>query len=275
MTIQSSTLQEPQVIGIGAAPNDGTGDPIRVAMEKVNTNFSYIDTQFRRVLDAFSFVPKEITSFYVGGNQTLYEKGFVPDSFTLYWSYEGMTRNDISGLNEVRLEYIDASGGLVFSQTAGLKDTFSFTVDNTDERINGTGRFVLTIDEDSPENINYRHQAEIKITFLPKIYWGSSLSNDLPAADIIRLFGGEPLQNDLSTEKSREIMYRSVDGEYIYYVFPAELGTLTYARVNGILFTAYNVSTLDIVNTYGHQQEYLVYRFDYPQFGTNILVEWS
>lgn len=29
-----------QVINVGAAPNDGTGDPLRTAYQKCNTNFS-------------------------------------------------------------------------------------------------------------------------------------------------------------------------------------------------------------------------------------------
>jgi hypothetical protein len=35
-----------QEINIGTSANDGTGDPLRTAMEKVNDNFALLDTVF-------------------------------------------------------------------------------------------------------------------------------------------------------------------------------------------------------------------------------------
>ena len=35
-----------QTINIGASANDGTGDPLRTAMDKVNDNFAVLDTVF-------------------------------------------------------------------------------------------------------------------------------------------------------------------------------------------------------------------------------------
>jgi hypothetical protein len=35
-----------QTINIGVSPNDGSGDPLRTAMDKVNDNFALLDTVF-------------------------------------------------------------------------------------------------------------------------------------------------------------------------------------------------------------------------------------
>lgn len=36
-----------EVINVGTAPNDGTGDPIRTAYQKCNTNFSELYSRFQ------------------------------------------------------------------------------------------------------------------------------------------------------------------------------------------------------------------------------------
>jgi len=36
-----------QVINVGLSPNDGTGDSIRAAYQKCNTNFSLLNSRFR------------------------------------------------------------------------------------------------------------------------------------------------------------------------------------------------------------------------------------
>ena len=43
-----------QIIGIGASANDGTGDPLRTAFDKVNDNFTeaYSFTGWGRYLDS-------------------------------------------------------------------------------------------------------------------------------------------------------------------------------------------------------------------------------
>jgi hypothetical protein len=35
-----------QTINIGASANDGSGDPLRTAMDKINDNFAVLDTVF-------------------------------------------------------------------------------------------------------------------------------------------------------------------------------------------------------------------------------------
>lgn len=44
-----------EIINIGAAPNDGEGDPLRVAFEKINNNFSNLFQTFVNSTVAYSF----------------------------------------------------------------------------------------------------------------------------------------------------------------------------------------------------------------------------
>ena len=45
-----------QTINIGTSPNDGTGDPIRTAMDKIKDNFDELyDGKFPNNLNAVSF----------------------------------------------------------------------------------------------------------------------------------------------------------------------------------------------------------------------------
>jgi hypothetical protein len=41
-----------EVINVGAVPNDGTGDPIRTAYQKCNTNFAEIFSRFQQNVPA-------------------------------------------------------------------------------------------------------------------------------------------------------------------------------------------------------------------------------
>ena len=59
-----------QTINTGTSPNDGTGDPIRTAMDKINDNFDELyDGKFPNNLNAVSFT---IGSNVVTGNSTIF-----------------------------------------------------------------------------------------------------------------------------------------------------------------------------------------------------------
>ena len=44
-----------QVINVGASPDDGTGDPIRTAYQKCNTNFGELFTRFQTTVPSDAF----------------------------------------------------------------------------------------------------------------------------------------------------------------------------------------------------------------------------
>jgi len=53
--MSTTPLYNQQVINIGAQPNDGVGDPLRVAFEKVNNNFSNLFATFVNSTIAYTF----------------------------------------------------------------------------------------------------------------------------------------------------------------------------------------------------------------------------
>lgn len=65
-----------EVINIGALPNDGTGDPLRVAFGKINNNFAN--------LSATAFVTANVTTVSGANNQVIFEtpvSGFTQGLF--------------------------------------------------------------------------------------------------------------------------------------------------------------------------------------------------
>jgi hypothetical protein len=53
--MSTTPLYTQQVINIGANPNDGTGDPLRIAFEKINNNFANLFQTFVNSTVAYTF----------------------------------------------------------------------------------------------------------------------------------------------------------------------------------------------------------------------------
>lgn len=77
-----------QLINIGALPNDGSGDPLRIAFRKINDNFSQLfDTNY-----------STLTSYTIGGtpNQVIFEApvtAFIQGKFQINSSDESTLRS--------------------------------------------------------------------------------------------------------------------------------------------------------------------------------------
>ena len=55
-----------EIIDVGTDPNDGTGDPLRTAFQKVNNNFAYIQTASSNLIEAVTLddTPNQIIFEY-------------------------------------------------------------------------------------------------------------------------------------------------------------------------------------------------------------------
>lgn len=53
--MSTTPLYNQEIINIGANPNDGTGDPLRVAFDKINNNFSNLFQTFLNSTVAYTF----------------------------------------------------------------------------------------------------------------------------------------------------------------------------------------------------------------------------
>lgn len=106
------------------------------------------------------------------------------------------------------------------------------------------------------------------VTFLNKIYYGTSANNSLNNSQVLGL-----VSNVLSSTKNRTI---TVDGggNYIYYCYPASMGDATFT-INGLVSTAWTKTVTNVTNSLGDVTLYNIYKSDTVQNGTNINIAIS
>lgn len=89
-------------IGIGNEPNDGTGDPLRSAFDKTNTNFTSL-------YSVAIFLSSIVNSkFYAGENPISIPEGF--ECVGVYALVQGLwvpKEFNIVGENEIRITFIE------------------------------------------------------------------------------------------------------------------------------------------------------------------------
>lgn len=89
-------------------------------------------------------------------------------------------------------------------------------------------------------------------------YFGASASNTIN--DAIFLLAGTSKEVASSKAKSNFNVPISSGAKYIFYAYPASLGTLTSITVEGFgSFDAFSVFTQDVTNASGHVQSYKIY----------------
>jgi hypothetical protein len=89
-------------------------------------------------------------------------------------------------------------------------------------------------------------------------YFGASASNTIN--DAILLLAGTSKEVASSKAKSNFNVPISGGAKYIFYAYPASLGTLTSITVEGFgSFDAFSVFTQDVTNASGHVQSYKIY----------------
>ena len=140
-----------QNIGIGTVANDGTGDSIRVAMDKVNDNFiETYQTSMQRKLallgsDAKAFpvlvgIGAELQSFVLIDGRASYSAFYLPEAYTLAGlklvfvgqgdytedNFNGIALYTLAGttLTQVAISANDAN---YFKTVAGVVSTIPFT----------------------------------------------------------------------------------------------------------------------------------------------------
>lgn len=103
--------------------------------------------------------------------------------------------------------------------------------------------------------------ASASVTFYHRKYWGASASADV---DITKL------SSELSNAKGKTITYDCSGGKYFYYAYPTSLGKASF-NIGG-LAVGIEPTTTKIVNDYGKEIEYYVYRSADLQTGSAIKV---
>lgn len=110
-------------------------------------------------------------------------------------------------------------------------------------------------------------ESSTTVAFNNKRYWGVSSLESLADADVIAL------SNEFSTTR---VQTKTVNGggKYIYFAYPASFGAATFT-VNGLLSTAWTLTTRSFTNASGHSESYNIYRSNTVQNGTGIVISIS
>ena len=103
--------------------------------------------------------------------------------------------------------------------------------------------------------------ASASVTFYHRKYWGASADANV---------GITTLSSELSNAKGKTITYDCSGGKYFYYAYPTSLGKASF-NIGG-LAVGIEPTTTKIVNTYGKEIEYYVYRSAEKQTGSAIKV---
>lgn len=106
--------------------------------------------------------------------------------------------------------------------------------------------------------------ASAGVSFENKRFWGVS-TDSTPTGSTLN-----SLSEELSTNRNQN---RSINasGQYIYFGWPSSFGTPTFT-VNGLLNTAWILTTISYTNDQGYTSSYDCYRSTYLQTGTGINV---
>lgn len=110
-------------------------------------------------------------------------------------------------------------------------------------------------------------KATVTITGTPSAvarYWGASVLTSLAESDILAL------SSDLASNYDKSVVYDCTGGKYPYFCFPETFGTPAAVTVNGLPFTAFDVSVVSVGGA-----NYNVLRFSTIQFGSSISTVWG
>lgn len=108
--------------------------------------------------------------------------------------------------------------------------------------------------------------ATTKISFAQKRYWGV-LATDSPTDAELR-----GLTAEFATTRTQTRIFNPAN-QYIYFAWPASLGEAVSFKFNGLISTAWLLTTRSFTNAVGGQSTYHIYRSEYRQNGANISIE--
>ncbi len=229
--------QELQVITEGLPGPPGPPGETNVESISYTTAADPLVLTVKDALDKLLYVPPVITGF--SNSVGTVEKGQTLDAVTLSWSTNKSLTLTLDGAPVV-------GSPLALSGLALTADK-TWTLSGTD------GKNTVT--------------RTTSVSFRQKRYWGTSPLETLDSAGILALL------KEFSTSR---VQARTFDGQgqFLYFAYPASWGNASF-KVNGLVNSAWIVSTVPFTNASGWTEDYLVYRSQYLQNGSGIQVEVS
>lgn len=237
------TNAEWKVLTTGSSgPSEGGGGSGGTAEDITYSNTGYPTlTNVQEALDRILYVAPSINSFTI--NPSVVEKGSTVTKVTLSWN---LNKNVISQ---------------TINQGVGAIDIANRSVVLENQQIKSAITYQLTVADDKTQA-----NRSASIAFQQKRYWGVSTKETLTSADILALPASE-----FSTGRSQS---RSVSptAQYIYFAWPSTFGTPSF-KVNGLANNAWVKTVVSFTNSSGAVESYDVYRSQFIQNGSNIIVD--
>jgi len=154
------------------------------------------------------------------------------------------------------------------------KDPSAQFINNSAININDSNRLITGVTTNQSYTLkvvdenNAEDESTVNISFQNRRYWGASINPSLDSE------GVTTLTNELNGSRSKTITYNATGGRYIYYAYPSRLGNLSLVTVNGLAFSAYTVTLVNITNSDGYTESYNLIRFNSIQNGSAIQVSF-
>lgn len=196
-----------------------------------NATYSTVEQALNKLLS----VPISVTSLTSSIQSA--EIGSTINSLVLNWSYNA----------NIIAQSITNTGATL----AASDRTYTYSTPISSDRT-----FILTGTDGTSTA-----SASVSITFYRKRHWGANENESLTDAQIRGLSGSE-----FATARAASKAI-TASGQYIYIAYPASFGEATIS-VNGLINTAWNLTTRGYSNYYGHESQYHIYRSQYKLTGT-------
>ena len=104
------------------------------------------------------------------------------------------------------------------------------------------------------------------VAFYNGVYYGVSIEPSVYDSNFIL-----SLPKTLSNKKVDSFVTTAGEEQYIYYCLPTSMGTCSFS-VGGFTGGITLVDTIEFTNQHGHQEQYYIYRSDYPNLGTRTIL---
>ena len=218
----------------------GTADKVAYENEDY-PDLTNVSLALKNILDKINYEPLKITSFTCNVADT-HEIGTVLTDIVFSWSYSKDIKTQT--LTDCTIVADDRE-----STVATLQNTKSYVLTASDGSGNEGG--VTT--------------AIKKISFLPKIYYGSTTEPTNGEYNSAFALG---LSNSvLASSSKRDYSFTCGSGEYSYIVCPTSM-TFSTIWVNGFQADIQKITTISLTNESGHTQSYDVLRFTNSGLGS-------
>lgn len=219
------------------------GDAVDIGYENVDyPDYTNVGATLDAILSKIYYVAPKINSFTMTPSTTEYEIGTVVNELAFAWTVNKDIVNQT--LTDCTITVDDRTA--TYSQPISSTKTFSLTI----------------YDEENSAS------SSKKISFLNKVYWGSSTEpTGYDSTFILGLDNGK-----LSSSKSGNYTMDIKNGEYGYFAMPTSFGTISTVNIGGFDTDIQKVEDISFTNASNHTSSYTIYRLGRTGLGNITMI---